>query len=610
MPVKTVGFAIKISQTRETAATQKAIDKQKKTIVELQKKDIPKLAKETKEYLKGAKSAFSDTEREAERMGRTFSRSMDEGLRGVNRMGDRLGKLRSQLVNIKTVLAGTAVGIAAIWAGKKLYEGGKANLAVEGRIDREFGDEAGMLKRIAGNAGGRAGVSEDATIKALIPFRERLDDIETGAQFRGMKKKLTASQAEALRNKNLQFGANLFSRISTLAPDVDQEQVGSVLADALSGPEGIKRLVSEFNLSKRSRTVAAANEKGEVFKFLREEERSKYGVTKKGQYLEQGDLVNILLERSGITEAAAESKRKKLDFQIKAIGAEAENALADIGARALDKFNNGVSKGTTLAEKFTSALESKEGKRVLDGIASAVVGIAEGAVKVATTLPRIGGFLVEHKTTLLALGGAFLGLKAMSAVGGKMEKLGGAGGMLGALGIGKQPIPVYIVNGPTGGGVGGAAGGATSKLGKLGKIAGGASSLLAAAGVGVAIGTELDNWLGISDKVGALGNRDDRGAAAARNEMSVAKIILGRVNSGKETVAQAADEFTRFAASAEGKDKDKLSEIAKQIAAMISRQPPAQFFIDGRLVAESNARHTERAIKDATANGAAPTHRE
>lgn len=611
MPVRTVGFTIKIPLARETTETQKAIDKQKKTLVEMHKKDLPKLAKETKEYLKGAKSAFGDTGREAEQMGRTFSRSMEEGLRGVDKMSGRLEKLRGKLVNIKTVLAGTAVGVAAIWAGRKLYEGGKANLATEGRIDREFGDEADTLKRISGNAGGRAGISEDETVKAIIPFRERLDDIEAGAQFRGMRRKLTADQAKVLRERNLQFGANLFSRVTTLAPDVDPNEAGSVLADALAGPEGIKRLIAEFNLSKRSRTVAQANEKGEVYKLLRAEEKQRYGITKKGQYLEQGDLVNILLERSGITEGAAEAKRKKLDFQIKAIGASAENALADIGARALDKFNNGVAKGTTLSEKFNSALESKEGKRVLDGVASAVVGIAEGAVKVATALPKIGGFLAEHKTTLLALGGAFLGLKGMSAIGGKMKDVtGGAGGILGALGVGKQPIPVYVVNGPAGGLLGGE-GAPLSKLGKAGKFLGGASSVLAAGAVGYAIGTELDNWLGASDKIGGLANRDRLGNnAAGRNELSVAKIILGRVNAGKETGAQAAAEFTRFASSAEGKNKDQLSDVAKQLAALLAAQRPVQVVLDGRVVAESVSSHQERAIKNATANGGAPIHAE
>lgn len=613
MPVKTVGFTIKIPMARETADTQKAIDKQKKTIVELQKKDLPKLTKATKEYLGTAKKAFNDTGREAEQMGRTFSRSMEDGLRSLHRMSDGVGKLRERLLNIKTVLAGTAVGIAAIWAGKKLYEGGKANLATRGRIGREFGDESGFLEETARRAGHAGGVSADDATKALIPFRERLDDIEEGAQFRGMRKKLTAVQAKALREKNLTFGAGLLSRVSAMAPDIDEGQAGSVLADALAGPEGIKRLVTEFNLSRRSRTVAQANEKGEVFKYLRAEEKQKYGINKKGQYLEQGDLVNILLERSGITEAAAEAKRKKMDFQLKQIGAEAENALADIGARAFDKFNNGMSKGTTLAEKFENAIKSKEGQRVLDGISSAVVGIAEGAVKIATTVPKIGAFLSEHKGTLAALGVTFAALKGMSFVGGKMKGLeGGAGGILGALGIGAKPIPVYIVSGP--GGALGATGEAGGKLSKLGKIAGGASAVLAAGSAGYAVGTELDNWLGLSDKISKGLFKSDEFAAGglrtSQNELSVAKVIMARVNAGKETGAQAAAEFQRFASSAEGKGKDQLSEVAKQLAAMLAAQKPAQLVVDGRVLAEIVSEHQERAVKNSTAGGGAPLHRE
>lgn len=605
MPVKDVGFRIKIPLARETTDTQKALAKQRETVVGMQKKDLPALTKATKEYLKTAKTAAQEAEQAAEKLGSTFERSMETGLRGVNKFTTGIGKLKGELFNLKTALAGTAIGVGAIWAGRKLYEGGKQQLATTGRINREFGDDAVALSFQARRAGRLGGISEDEATKGLIPFRERLDDIEDGAKFRGMKNKLTAGQASALRDKNLGFGASLLARVSTLSPDLDQGQVGGVLADALSGPEGVRRLITEFNLSKRSKTVAAANEKGDVFKFLRDDEKKKYGVTKQGQYLEQGDLVSILLERSGITEGAAEAKRKKLDFQIKAIGAEAENALADIGAKALEKFNGGMAKGATLSEKFENAIRSKEGQKVLETISTTVVDIAEGAVKVATTLPKIGAFLGEHKTTLLALGAAFVGIKGMSAVGGALGKLAGKeGGALG--GIGAKPIPVYVVNEPVAG-----PGGTAGKLGKLGGFLGAASSVLAAGAAGYAFGTAADEWLGISDKIGALGNGDSANAAAGKNERSVASVIAARVKAGKETGADAAAELERFAKSAESKaNAGQLSPEVRAIIETLRNMPPPVVTLDGQKVSESVSKHQGKAIDVAGARGAAPTHRE
>lgn len=625
--MKTVGFVIKIPLARETTDTQKALAKQRETVVGMQKKDLPALTKATKEYLKTAKTAAQEAEQAAEKLGSTFERSMETGLRGVNRFTTGIGKLKGELFNLKTALAGTAIGVGAIWAGRKLYEGGKQQLATTGRINREFGDDAVALSFQARRAGRLGGISEDEATKGLIPFRERLDDIEAGAQFRGMKNKLTAGQASALRDKNLGFGASLLARVSTLSPDLDQGQVGGVLADALSGPEGVRRLITEFNLSKRSKTVAAANEKGDVFKFLRDDEKKKYGVTKKGQYLEQGDLVNILLERSGITEGAAEAKRKKLDFQIKAIGAEAENALADIGAKALEKFNGGMAKGATLSEKFENAIKSKEGQKVLDSISTTVVDIAEGAVKVATTLPKIGSFLSEHKTALLALGGAFLTLKGASAVGGMLNDIKGVPGVGGLLG-GKAgaPIPVYVVNNPGSPGMPGSPpGGVLDKVKgfglKLGGVAAaggvGAGLLLtaamAAAGYG---GYKAGNYLG--KHVKPIGKMHDaeanwlygltgEGAADKKTE----EFEVGRNKSMLDVIAaRVAAKTKQF--EAQGMNHGVALYYAQHPDVTPPPPAPTQVTInlDGQKIAEVVSKHQGKAIDVAGARGAAPTHRE
>lgn len=620
MPIRDVGFRIRIPVAPETQATQKALEKQKKTVTD-NEKQVTRLGKAFKAGLKDAKRATEDTDEATKKLGRTFSSSLGDGLRSVNRFSDGIDKLKGKVLNLKTAIAGTAVGIAAIWAGKKLYEVGKANLATQGRIQREFGGEAAFLTRIATTAGRRGGIGEDEAIKGLIPLRERLDDIEAGAQFRGMRSKLTAAQAQSLRERNLTFGANLFARVNALAPDLDKDQVGAVLADALSGPEGIKRLVSEFNLSKKSKTIAAANEKGDVYKLLREEERKKYNVTKKGQFLEQGDLVDILLSRSGITEEAADAKRRKLGFQLKQIGAEFENTFADIGARALERFNGGMGKGTSLAEKFEMAIKSREGQKVIQEISDDVVAIADGAVTVAKELPKIAGFLGEHKTTLLTLAGAFAGLKVMSKVGGTLNAFKGekeSPGGLGASLIGKLAggaykgaLPVYVVNGDkeysalagqAGKGVGG-------KLGKVAGVLGGAASVFSALTGGYAVGTVLDDTFGISDKIGNLAKMSDKDIAA-KNEASIARVLLGKVNAGKETGAQAAAELERFARSAEGKDVAHLSPEVKALIDALKSIPaqPTVVNMDGQKVAEIVEKHIARGMANKTARGAAPTY--
>ena len=621
--IRDVGFRIRIPVAPETQATQKALEKQRKTVAD-NEKQVTKLGKAFKTGLKDAKKATEELDGEAQKLGRTFSSSLGDGLRSVHRFTEGVDKLRHKILNLKTALAGTAVGIAAVWAGKTLYEQGKQQLATYGRIKREFGpEESATFASIATPAGKRAGLGDDDTIRALIPFRERLDDIEAGAQFRGIRGKLTATQAAALRTRNLAFGANLLSRVSTLAPEIDAEQAGSVLADALSGPEGIRRLVTEFNLSKRSKTVAAANEKGEVYKFLREEERRKYNITRKGQFLEQGDLVDVLLQRSGLTEDAAEAKRKKLDFQIRSIGAQAQDALGDIGSRALERFNSGMGKGTSLAEKFEMAIKSKEGQKALDQISDTVVSIADGAVKIAVELPKIAAFLGEHKSTLLALAGAYAGFKIMSFAGGKLkslsEKAEKEGGGLGASIMGKLAggaykgaLPVYVVNGDKGfSDLAGQAGkGLPGKLGKLTGLLGAASSVLTAGMAGYAVGTVLDETFGISDKIGALGNRDRNGDdAAAKNEASIARVLFGKVHAGKESGTAAATELENFARNAEGKRAGgELSPEVRAIIDALRNMPAPVVNMDGQKVGQIVEGHIARGMANKTARGAAPTY--
>lgn len=492
MSERKVGFAIKITQARETTDTTKALDKQRKTLIEMPKQ-AEQFGKVLKLNLKGVRKEVEQTESST----RSLGRSLVDGFKGaavsVDHFMSRLDKIRSKVLNVKNVIAASAVGGIGIYLGREILRKGMEQAANVGRVKREFGSDSGYILELGEKIGRRAGIEGDDAARALVPLAEQLQAIQAGSQFRGMKKPLTEQQAEALRRKNLNFGGELLGRASILAPEVDSAELGKVLADALSGPEGVRALISTMNLSKRARTLSTLNEQGKAFQGLSPEERKRLGVSKGGQYLEQGDLVNLLLERSGLTGKEAETKRKGFAGQVRALKATFTDALGDVGVAAVNALNKKLGEGTSLADKLHGYLDKNKGtiEKLGEGLATGAKALADFAMY----LPRIGAFLSDHKTLLLAMGTGYLGLKGLAGIGGLIGKVPGTG-IVGKAADALNAMPVRVVNFPPGFGFGGGPGGGAGKgMGWLGKV----GAVVAAATGGYAVGTAIDEATGLSD---------------------------------------------------------------------------------------------------------------
>lgn len=506
---------------------------------------------------------------------------------GLKGLGDSIDGVVKKAFSLKAALAGTAVGGAAIWGVSKLFEEGQQQVNTRNRIRREFGSEAEGIMSLGDRIGLKSGVQGDEAAKGLIPLAEQLQAIQAGAQFRGMRKPLTAAEADALRKKNLTFGGDIFKRVQTLSPDMDPGELGRVLGDALAGPEGIRSMIATLGLSKRSRTLSQANEKGEAYKSLTPEERKRLGITKKGQYLEQGDLVNLLLQRSGMTDQAAEDERKKFGFQIKSIKSQATDVLGDLGAQALDSLNDKLGKGKTLSEKLHDYLASDDGKKNIQAMADGIATFAKGVITVATELPKVGTFLSEHKSTIMAIAAAYGAIK----VGGVAQQgIGMARGLLGA-------AP--------------AAGGAAGALGSIVPV-------IAAGALGGALGVYLDEKYKLSDKLGkgmfdlsmegqfenkANKEFDDKyGGSGHKLKAQTPGQLVAQFNSLMQNPP-----LTRTVEPYKG---DATAALVKATTNGSDVNVTTNLVVDGQVVAKVVTKHMARDIVNQTARGAAPATRE
>lgn len=367
---------------------------------------------------------------------------------------------------------------------KRIFEAGSGDIRARQRLAREFGGDGEYMEKIAKSVGKNAGMDDSDALTALFSIGEAVSGTTAGTRFRG--KKLTDAQAARVREQTFGVGAKLFERIATVtgASGEEANQLGYLLANAGSGPEAMKGFVAALHLNKAvSAQVLKANEKGKLYEYLGGEQSKKFGV-QKGQQAGQGTILDLLLQRSGITDEAAAEERKKFGYQIKSIGATFESALGDIGSRTLDRITSGLSKGKTLAEKFQEALESDKGKKVIDGIANGIAFAAEGAVKLAQKLPAVLNFIGEHKTALGILASGYAATSLAKPI------LGAIGAVRGATPM--NPLFVSVINGGPGGGIAGVAG-------KVGLVAG-------AGLAGYAFGTYLDNKFGLSDRISGVRN--------------------------------------------------------------------------------------------------------
>lgn len=592
MAEKVVALKLKLVKPQETQKALNELTKVStqwdKTFGEAGNKKIKNQARQ----IDTLKRTWQDLTKAIKLAKENFDAGFDSAkLRNLEKFNKSLDGTVRKVFNLKNALAGSVAGGALVYGINKLFEEGSQQVKTRRRLEREFGTGyGGRISKVAEGVSFKAGVQGDEAARALIPFAEQLEAIQEGSQFRGQKKPLTAAQAEALKRKNLAFGANVFARVSALAPDVPTEDLGRILADALSGPEGVRSLVSELHLSKRSKTLSQANEKGEAFKALSPEERKKYGVTQKGQFLEQGDLVNLLLERSGISDKAAADAQKTFEFQRRSITAQLTDTLGDIGAGALDSLTEKLGQGATAAERLKSYLASDEGKKTVEGIKDAVVGITEGMVSIAKELPKIGSWLSEHKGTIAGIAAAYAALKAAPG-------LTGIGGGLQAVGAGN------------GGKVGAAVGG----LGKAASFAGKASAVL---GVGLAayeLTHAVDETFGLTDKlVNSLGpKRDKAGEARLDAEQKARDADKAAQVSALEAKGVSRGLAIRYI---EHPEERATNPLLKQIADLVAR--PVEVTInntttlDGQAIAKNTEKHLVRSVQNRTAGGAAPVSRE
>lgn len=368
----------------------------------------------------------------------------------------------------------------------KVFALGSEDIRARQRLSREFGPDAGFMESISKRVAGRAGLDNAASLNALFAIGESVSGTTAGTTFRG--KKLSEAQAGKLRADTFGFGAKLFERVATItgASGEEASQLGYLLANAGTGPEGMRGLVGALHLNRAiSAQILKSNEKGKLYEFLGAEKAKEFGV-QRGKVAGQGTVVDLLLQRSGFTDKAAEDERRKFGYQIKSIGATFETALGEIGSRTLDRITDGLGKGTTLAEKFKNALESPRGKETVEKIGDGIARAAEYAIKLATEVPKFFSVLSAHKTEIEIFAGLFGAAKIAGPVVSLGKSLANAfTGMRGATPI--APLFVSVV----GGAAGAAAGGATGLLGKAGAIA--------AAGVaGYQLGSYLDKKYDIS----------------------------------------------------------------------------------------------------------------
>lgn len=576
----------------------------KKVTDELKRADtaVAKFKTTTDKMAKSSDSTWSRMRSNVEGVTRAFSsaaHALGSFAGGVDNLNRKVSAAFSKILNLRNVIMGSVVGGLAYKGVSAIFEQGSDQLNAQRKARREFGSEADTLIAAGAARGFRAGLDGDEALKGLIPIARTIATTEAGRYYKG--RKLTEWQAAALRKQTFNKGASLFERLATLAPDLDAETLGRTLADAGTGNEGIRRLVSTFGLSRRSARLAEANEKGKVFQELTAAERKQFGL-KSGGRLGQGDLVDLLLQRSGLTDKAAEDERKKFSFQMHSIKAQFLDVLGDVGATALEKVNGGFAKGATLAEKFKAVLESPKGKETVEKLGKALGSMVEGLIRVATELPKVVGFLDKHKTLLLSIGGAYGVLSIAGRVRNTTSSaLGGIGDAAGKLlGVGTKPIPVYIVNGPTGGVPGSPGGG-----GKLGKALG----VLGALAGGYELGTLADEKFGLSDqfsdamaratgadarraaavKTGADRNRAELEAMAAAKRSRVAELEAGGMAHGK-ALAQAQSEI----------DGIRIGSLHVSFGAGDDVKAMA-LKLAGPIAEEINRRR-----KNATANGAAP----
>lgn len=454
----------------------------------------------------------------------------------IERMGGAVSGLMGKLFNLRNVIAGSFLGMAAFKGVSALFRAGEGNLKADRRVRRQFGDVAGARINAAAAGMYKYGVGDDDASNALVPIAEAIETTQAGSKFGG--RTLTAAQAARAREQTMARALDLYQRASAFAPDVDPEHLGLLIAQAGTGKEGMKGLVSALHLNKA--TVAQmekANEKGNLAALLKPGEAAQYGI-KSGQKAGRGTLLDLILARHGITQEGADDEMKTFTGQVKSLGALLENALGNVGAAAMTKLNERFAKGSTLAEKLKAWMESDRGKKFIDDLTNGIVKIVDGVIKFGDRLPGIISDLEKFKEPIMWIAGIF-----------------GAGKVLG----GAISTASFF-----------------AELQTTAPLMGSAIGVAIAGAVGLAIGTWLNNKLGISDGIvdavaggpNAESRRSSKlygGDAQQSALFTYATNLQRKVASGELTGQQAAAQASAYAQQIEGQGAGRLSKFSRGV---------------------------------------------
>lgn len=486
------------------AAQQKALNSTQTT--------MDRINKGAKKGLKEQEDSWHRLTKATTEFGRATLRAFDSALSGINGFQRKTEGLIKSVFSLKNVIMGSVVGAGAIGLGKHILSAGAGDVRNKRMLDREFG--AGLLRdsvmKHSKSISAAAGIEDDDALVGLLPIARAIRETKIGDRAGG-KTIRTRAQLEAVQSSQFSQAANRFKQLAVLNPNMSPEQIGFLLAEAGQGEEGLRGLGRALNLGKAS-----------MADIMRDGKKNKSGV---------GDMVGTMFQRAGYTDGAVKAEQGSFEFQLKQLGTAANTVLGDIGSKAIDKINERLGKGATLAERFGKLFTPEKIEKWADSLATVVEKIGTLVEKI----PKALSWLDDHKATLLTLAGAWGGLRV---VGGARNLIGGAfGGTAGKVVdavTGGEGQRVYVTNWPGMPGGGGSPGGPSpgspggpsmgSRVWNFAKTA--ASSLATAGAVptaaaGALIGAAAIPFLGANIEraalVDALTNSDAKRAKEQRD---------------------------------------------------------------------------------------------
>lgn len=488
---------------------------------------------------KDAKKGLSEQERLWTRLGTAVARfgtgavsALDRTLSRVNDFQRGMEGAVKKVVNLRNVIMGSAVGATAIGLGAKALHAGAGDVRNARMLTREFGP--GLLRDLASRGSkeisAAAGIEDDDALVGLLPILRAIRETRIGDKVGGRTIK-SKSQLEAVQRQQFAQASNRFKQLAVLNPNMSPEQIGFLLSEAGQGEEGMRGLGRALNLGKAS-----------MADIMRDAKKKKMGTA---------DIVGTMFERAGYTDAAVSAEQQSFEFQIKQLGTAVETAFGDVGSKAIERLNERLGGGASLAEKFNGILERNKDsvEKLADGFATMI----EKLVDLADKLPGALSWLDEHKGTLLAIGGVYGGLRV---AGGVRDVLGKSGvSAIADKVMGGDGQRVFVTNWP---GAPGAAPGVPGapgtpeggKAGLLGKI----GAVVGAATAGYAIGTAADELSGgrlsgglsraldgganaMNERVGADAHRARLGGANADRLARIAMLESRGIDHGAATFA-------------------------------------------------------------------------